>query len=222
MSPSGAGSGRKTECRWIGRDASLSLSLSIAFVALAAIAPHGAHAAAPPAKPKADRDADGLPDKWEKRYGLSLRRKQGGRDQDRDGLGNRDEYRLGTNPRYRDTDNDRLLDGDEVPTGHDPLDRDSDGDGIDDGRENPGRIVLYGDGVLELALSGGDRVLARTDYDPEPADEEPADGGGPTADIGQPADGCDENDLVVGAAVHEADLRLTGGVLVARAIVLRG
>ena len=57
-------------------------------------------------------------------------------DEDRDGLLNGDESRLGTDPRNPDTDGDGLLDGDEVNDYEtDPLLEDSDEDGLSDGYE---------------------------------------------------------------------------------------
>lgn len=57
-------------------------------------------------------------------------------DEDRDGLLNGDETRLGTDPRNPDTDGDGLIDGDEVNTHDtDPLLEDTDGDGLGDGYE---------------------------------------------------------------------------------------
>jgi hypothetical protein len=157
---------------------SLCTALGIVLVALAA----------PASAAAVDRNEDGLPDKWEKRYGLSLTVKQGGRDQDRDGLRNRDEYRRHTNPRYRDTDNDSLRDGDELWTGHDPLDRDSDDDGVEDGRENPGRIVTFVDGVVTLELSGSERVRALVNEATAISCEGPTTEGRADADAGK-ADG---------------------------------
>jgi len=58
-----------------------------------------------------DRNHDNLPDGWEKANGLSLAVNQAKRDQDRDGLSNRGEFRAADRPHDRDTDNDGTLDG---------------------------------------------------------------------------------------------------------------
>jgi hypothetical protein len=80
-----------------------------------------------------DRDHDRLPDRWEKRYHLSTKKKSGKGDADRDGLRNRREYRLRTNPRKKDSDGDGLRDGAEVHRHQtNPRRKDSDGDGFSD------------------------------------------------------------------------------------------
>ena len=56
-------------------------------------------------------------------------------DRDGDGLTDRDEDALGTNPRVADTDGDGLSDGEEFELGTDPLCADTDGDGVSDGAE---------------------------------------------------------------------------------------
>lgn len=147
------------------RFCSLFAALAVLVCVVAASGGTAAAGGTAPSAKKADRNADGLPDRWERRYGLSLRRKQGERDPDKDGLRNADEFRLGTNPRYSDTDNDRLADGDERPTGNNPLDRDSDDDGVLDGRENPGRIAGLRYGVLTLRLADDQRVRALVNDD---------------------------------------------------------
>jgi hypothetical protein len=70
-----------------------------------------------------DRDHDGLPDRWERRYDLSTSKKSAKGDPDRDGLRNRREYRLRTNPRKRDTDGDGHRDRAELRAGTNPRDR---------------------------------------------------------------------------------------------------
>ena len=83
-----------------------------------------------------DRDHDRLPDRWERRYGLSTKHPSARGDRDRDGLSNRREYRLHTNPRRRDTDRDGVSDGAEVMRYKtNPRKRDTDGDGVSDGDE---------------------------------------------------------------------------------------
>lgn len=70
----------------------------------------------------ADGDDDYLPDAWESQYGLDIQdngridlARQGERgDYDGDGLSNRDEYLLGTDPTNSDTDGDGESDGAEV------------------------------------------------------------------------------------------------------------
>jgi hypothetical protein len=72
--------------------------------------------------PDDDLDDDSLPDSWESVHGLSLtdngledRAREGEfGDFDLDGLLNRDEYMLGTDPSSADTDGDGLSDGDEI------------------------------------------------------------------------------------------------------------
>jgi thiol-disulfide isomerase/thioredoxin len=56
-------------------------------------------------------------------------------DPDGDGLTNREEADLGTNPKAADTDEDGLSDSDELAYSSDPLNADSDGDGLVDGEE---------------------------------------------------------------------------------------
>jgi hypothetical protein len=76
-----------------------------------------------------------------------------GQDDDRDGLPNEQEVKLGTFPNKRDTDEDGLDDGEEVNTYKtDPLKSDSDGDGLKDGEEvkqglNPLDKDTDGDGI---------------------------------------------------------------------------
>jgi hypothetical protein len=127
-----------------------------------------------------DRNGDGLPDRWEKNHKLSLRVKQSKRDQDRDKLVNKLEYKYktnphkadsdgdglkdgeeideGTDPRNPDTDGDGLNDGFEVQIGYDPTDPDSDGDGIPDGQENVGYIASFNGVTLTINLIRGGSV----------------------------------------------------------------
>jgi hypothetical protein len=68
----------------------------------AAKATMAAAASAPAAKP-ADADGDSLPDAWERTYGLNpVNSADGNADPDKDGLVNRDEFALGTDPRKAD------------------------------------------------------------------------------------------------------------------------
>jgi len=108
----------------------------------------------PAAAEARDRDRDGLPDRWEKRFHLSTKSKSGRKDPDRDGLSNRGEFRSKTSPRRKDTDRDGILDDDEDPDrdrvdngnelrqGTRPRDRDSDDDRRPDGREDRDRDRL--------------------------------------------------------------------------------
>jgi hypothetical protein len=60
-----------------------------------------------------DGNHDRIPDRWEKRHQLSLNVNQARRDQDRDHLRNRAEFLAGDNPRDRDSDDDGVADGHE-------------------------------------------------------------------------------------------------------------
>jgi outer membrane protein OmpA-like peptidoglycan-associated protein len=85
----------------------------------------------------------------------------GNSDGDNDGLTNKEEKQLGTNPKNPDTDADGLKDGEEVHTNKtNPLNADTDSDGLNDGDEvlkyktDPLKADTDGDG-----LNDGDEVL---------------------------------------------------------------
>ena len=59
-----------------------------------------------------DRNHDRIPDRWEIRHGLSLDKNQAKRDQDRDDLNNRGEFRAKSDPRDDDSDDDGVEAGD--------------------------------------------------------------------------------------------------------------
>lgn len=80
--------------------------IAVAAAALAALL-----VAVPGMASSSDANGDKLPDRWEKRHDLSLSVNQAPRDQDRDGLRNRGEFREGTDPRDADTDGDGAADG---------------------------------------------------------------------------------------------------------------
>jgi hypothetical protein len=130
--------------------------------------------AASSAAAKSDRNHDRIPDRWEKKHGLSLKVNQARRDQDRDGLKNLGEFRARTDPRDDDSDNDGVEDGDE-DRDHDGVDnanelrehtsptvRDSDHDGKGDGREDADRDDLNNRGEDR---TGNDPVDKDTDDD---------------------------------------------------------
>jgi len=164
-----------------------------------------------------DRNHDRIPDRWEKRHHLSLTVKQTGRDQDGDQLRNRAEFLAGDDPR----------------------DEDSDGDGVEDGDENAGTIESFdpATGRLTIALFGGDTVTglvtsdteikcpdhsgatASHDSGDEVGDDHGEEGDGEDhsgpGDHGDDDHECDRDqecttaDLTEGAAIEEAELKLS-------------
>ena len=118
-------------------------------------------------------DHDRLPDRWEKRHHLNLKKDDARRDRDRDGLSNYGEYRAHTNPRKKDSDRDgrrdgredydrdRLRNSAEIRTGFDPGDADSDNDGTKDGRENAGKIAKLSATSIKIKLAVGGSLTAR-------------------------------------------------------------
>src|SRR3954464_10542079 len=121
----------------------LALAAAVALLALPAVSQ------------ARDRNHDGLPDKWEKHFHLSLHKNQAQRDPDRDRVDNGNEARERTNPRRRDTnhngrpdgredrDRDGLNNAGEDAGDTDPIDPDSDGDGIEDGQEEAGKVLAF-------------------------------------------------------------------------------
>ena len=118
--------------------------------------------------PNKDTDGDGITDRDEKKLGTDPKNP----DTDGDGLKDGEEYyTLKTDPRNPDTDGDGLTDGAEVLTHQtDPLKADTDGDGLKDGEEvntyttDPLNPDTDGDG-----LSDGDE-LNTTQTDPKRPD----------------------------------------------------
>ena len=122
-----------------------------------------------------DRDRDRLPDRWEKRHGLSLAKKSRNVDLDHDRVDNANEYREHTDPRDRDSDDDGQGDGREDSdrdklnnraedaTGNDPRDKDTDDDGIPDGREQAGVVASFDGEHLVIDLAGGGSVSGLVD-----------------------------------------------------------
>jgi hypothetical protein len=106
-----------------------------------------------------DRDRDGLPDRWEKRYSLSTSHRSGSSDPDRDGLSNRGEYRHRTNPRVSDTDGDGASDGAEVRAHSNPRSKHSVPKRCSR-RATPGDL----DRVLAASAPGETICLAAGDY----------------------------------------------------------
>lgn len=107
--------------------------------------------------------------------GLTVTGESGSSDPDGDGLTNKEEKELGTDPRVADSDGDRLNDGTEVRTYKtSPLNADSDGDGIGDGDEvtkyktDPNKADTDADGLKdgdEIMKHKTDPIKADTDGD---------------------------------------------------------
>jgi hypothetical protein len=131
--------------------------------------------AVPAASQARDRDHDGLPDKWEKKFHLSTQKSSANADSDRDSVDNGNEYRERTNPRRKDSnrngrpdgredrDRDHLNNAAEDATGNDPIDKDTDNDGTPDGQEQAGVVTDYNTttGSLTINLSNGGSVTAK-------------------------------------------------------------
>jgi hypothetical protein len=171
-----------------------------------------------------DRNHDRIPDKWEKRHHLSLKHKQGRRDQDHDGLKNRAEWKSRLNPRDADTDDDGIEDGDE----HTGTVESFDGTTL--------VISLFGGGTITGAVTdetevecdsdpGDDRGHDEGDDDQGDDNDDQGDDDGDHGDDDRVArtasDGDDDGDhgnedcgtdaLVPGAKVLEAELKISGG-----------
>jgi len=108
--------------------------------------------------------------RWAKSNKLSGQWKT--KDTDRDGLKNRREFALKTNPRKADSDRDRLRDGDEVTVGTNPRKPDTDGDGTRDGAENAGYVKAYDGETVTIDRFVGGRVTALVSASSQCLDEE--------------------------------------------------
>jgi hypothetical protein len=196
----------------------------LALVALATVAASLLLSSAAMARTH-DRNHDRIPDRWEKRHHLSLHHDQARRDQDRDGLRNRGEFKARTNPR----------------------DADSDNDGIEDGDENAGTIRSFDGRTLVISLAGGGSLTGIVDGDTEVEcedahahsssggdddrgdDDRGDDRGDDPADHDQGDDrgdddraSCGGDALTAGATVAEAELRAHRGTATFEKVELAG
>jgi outer membrane protein OmpA-like peptidoglycan-associated protein len=170
--------------------------------------------------------------------GISVSFDKGAADSDGDGLTNRQEEELGTDPNNPDTDGDGLSDGDEINKYHtDPLKADTDGDGLSDGDEvmkyhtDPLKADTDGDGLSDFdeimkyhtdplkadtdgdGLSDGDEVM-KYHTDPLKADTD----GGSVSDGVEVARGTDPLNPADDVPPKKEELKMEVGA----AIVLEG
>jgi hypothetical protein len=195
-------------------------SIALAALTVALFAAFAGNAAA------RDRNHDRIPDKWEKRHHLSLKVKQAGRDQDRDGLKNRGEFKAGMDPRDEDSDNDGTDDGDENAGTIDSFDATTgkltiklfSGDSIsglvDDGTEikcpDAAKSSSSGDDEGDGEHGDGDHG---DQGDDDQGDDDQGDDNDDQGDDDQGDDdqSCDTSALTTGREVEEADLKLADG-----------
>jgi hypothetical protein len=197
------------------------LTIAIGAMALAAIALPASAAAR-------DRNHDRIPDKWEKKFNLSLKVNQGHRNQDHDGLNNRQEFVAGDNPRDADSDNDGIPDGKE------------DAGTIESFDPATGMLVInvFNDGTVSGLVTSNTEIKCENENEAENEVEnenemDNRDGGGDTSGSGSSNSGsgednsgpdstssgdqqgdegnCTTADLSHGTPVHEAELELANG-----------
>lgn len=193
--------------------------------------------ALPSAAAARDRNHDRIPDRWEKRHHLSLGVNQARRDQDRDRLDNLAEFMAGDNPRDADTDNDGIPDGEENAGKIASFDATTGKLAIDlFGGETISGTVTEGTEIKcesedEAAVSDSNRGSGSGDQDEEePGDDRGGDDSGPgssNSGLDQGNDNDDEGncttaDLVPGAVVQEAELRVANGTATFEEVELAG
>jgi hypothetical protein len=238
------------------RRLTLFISIALAVLAVAIPAASGArkghhHKRTHHAR-VADRNHNGMPDRWERRHHV----RKAAADPDRDGVANLGEFHNATNPRDADTDDDGIKDGDD----------DANHDGVDDGDEQSGVIASFENGTLTVTLVNGDTLrgsvtdateiecestttaAARHDGDSgetESGDDNSGPGSGESGDDnsgpgsttsgsgdddqgddnddqGEDEHNCGTDALTQGTIVREAELRLTSAGAVFREIELGG
>jgi hypothetical protein len=206
----------------------MSVALAILAFALTATAGASQHHKRHHHARVADRNHNGMPDRWERKHRVH----KSTADPDHDGVANLGEFHNATNPRDADTDNDGIDDGDD----------DANHDGIDDGDEQSGTIESFVGTTLTVKLVNGDTLKGTvndgTEIECENAaaatattrDEGGDDNSGPGSDDDQGDDNDDQGEdsncsttaLTEGTIVKEAELHLTSGGAVFEEIELGG
>jgi hypothetical protein len=142
--------------------------------------------------PQGDADADGLINKSEAR----LRSNPLDVDSDDDTLEDGDEVAEGTSPTDDDSDDDGLDDGTEVEDGTDPSDDDSDDDGLDDGEEAAEGTDPNDDDSDDDGLLDGPEVEHGLDPNDDDCDDDGVDDGTELEDGSDPLDDDSDDDGV--------------------------
>jgi hypothetical protein len=190
-----------------------------------------------------DRNHDHIPDRWEKRHHLSLKVNQARLDQDHDHLRNRAEFLAGDNPRDADSNNDGVEDGEDnagtitsfdMETGR--LTIDLFGGETVSGLvseeteikcEENGGASVSSDGHEAGDDNGGEEEGGDDNggqVEEEPGDDNGGDNSGPGNNDGEQAgeNNCTTADLVPGAIVQEAELKVANGQATFEEVELSG
>jgi hypothetical protein len=210
----------------------IGLLLLLALVAApSALAKRSGHSGKARAAKKGDRNRDRIPDRWERRHGLSLKVNQARRDQDHDGLRTRAEYLARTDPRDDDSDNDGVEDGEEhagTVTSFDGTTlviRLFNGDEVSGAIDDSTEVECHVASELDSAATTSSRAASSDDDEPgdDQGDDDPGDQGDDDQgddDQGDDGEHCGPDALQAGATVHEAELAATAGGKVWREVEL--
>jgi hypothetical protein len=199
-----------------------------------------------------DRNHDHLPDRWEKRHHLSLKVNQAHRNQDGDRLRNQAEFLAGDNPRDRDSNDDGVMDGEDNAGTIASFDSETgklainlfggetisglvdegteikceDHSGASASNEGPGS------GEAEPGDDNGGETEPGDDNggQEEAGDDRGGDNSGPGSQDSGPGRGDDEDaagacttaDLVPGAVIQEAELKVANGQATFEEVELSG
>jgi len=195
-----------------------------------------------------DRNHDHIPDKWEKRHHLSLQVNQARMDQDRDHLRNRAEFLAGDDPRDHDSNDDGVIDGQENAGTIASFDTESGklvinlfggetisglvGTGTEIKCEDHGGASASSEGSGSGEAEPGDDHGGEGEVEPgdDNGGQQAGDNSGPDSensgpgqgDDGDEAGNCTTADLVPGAVVQEAELKVANGQAAFEEVELSG
>jgi hypothetical protein len=180
-----------------------------------------------------DRNHDHIPDKWEKKHHLSLKANQAHRNQDGDRLRNRAEFLAGDNPRDEDSNDDGVMDGEDNAGTITSFDTESGKLTIDlFGGETISGLIIEGTEIeCEDHSAASTSSEGPRSGEVEPGDDHGADNSGPGSENSGPGNDGDEEgdagncttaDLVPGAVVQEAELKVAGGQATFEEVELSG